>query len=99
MVGLIVRHRVRDYDAWKPGFDEHAENRRKHGALGHRLYRTSGDPLEITAVTLFKDAASANGFIEDPSLKEVMQRAGVITDPDIRLCEEVEVVEYSPAIA
>jgi hypothetical protein len=37
---VIVQHTVRDYDAWKPVFDEHESIRTKYGAKGH-----IGDPL------------------------------------------------------
>ena len=44
-VTVAVHHRVRDYDAWKPVFDEHEGVRRSHGQIEHRLYRAWGDPL------------------------------------------------------
>ena len=94
MVAVIVRHRVRDYDAWKPVFDEHGAVRRKHGALGHQLYRASDDPNQLVIVNLFRDAAGARAFAADPSLPEVMQRAGVDGPPDIAFCEQLEVVDY-----
>jgi hypothetical protein len=37
---LIVEHRVRDFEAWKPLFDEHGAVRRKYGATGHVVYRS-----------------------------------------------------------
>jgi len=95
MVAVIVRHRVRDYQAWKPVFDEHGEVRRRHGALGHRLYQLSGDANDVVIVNLFRDAAGAQAFAADPSLPEVMQRAGVEGHPDISFCEEIEVADYT----
>jgi hypothetical protein len=38
---LLVQHKVRDFDAWKPAFDEHEPVRRSHGAQRHWLYRTA----------------------------------------------------------
>lgn len=98
MVAVIVRHRVRDFDAWKPVFDEHGAVRRRHGALGHQLYRVSGDPHEVVVVNLFRDAAGAQAFSTDPSLPEVMHRAGVEGAPDIRICEQAEVADYTVAV-
>src|SRR4051812_24216996 len=37
LAGLIVRHEVRDYAAWKQSFDEHAEARRQAGIIGHAV--------------------------------------------------------------
>jgi len=98
MVAVIVRHRVKDYDTWKPAFDEHGAVRREHGALGHRLYRSSADASEQIIVNLFGDAAAAQAFLDDPSLPEVMQRAGVDGAPEIHVCEQVEVVDYPVAV-
>ena len=98
MVAVIVRHRVRDYDTWKPVFDEHGEVRRRHGALGHQLYRVLGDPQDVIIVNRFKDADAAQAFAADPSLPAVMERAGVISKPDISFCEQAEAVEYPVAV-
>jgi hypothetical protein len=32
MTVLVVQHKVRDFDAWKPVFDEDESRRREHGA-------------------------------------------------------------------
>jgi heme-degrading monooxygenase HmoA len=98
MVAVIVRHRVADFDRWKPVFDGHGAARRSHGAIGHHLYRSTADPQEVIIVNTFKDAAGAQAFIDDPSLPEAMQRAGVADKPDIYLTEQVEVVDYPVAV-
>ena len=98
MVAVIVRHRVADFEAWKPVFDEHGEVRRQHGALGHRLYQVNGDPQDVVIVNHFKDAAGAQAFMADPSLPEAMQRAGVVGQPEILVCEQTEVVDYPVAV-
>ncbi len=99
MVAVIVRHRVKDHEAWKSVFDEHGEMRRRHGALGHQLYRVSSDPQELIIVNLFRDAAGAQAFGTDPSLRDAMERGGVIGAPDVAFCDQAEVVEYPVAVA
>jgi len=99
MVAVIVRHRVKDFDAWKPVFDEHGAVRLQHGALGHQLYRVSDDPRDVVIVNYFKDAAGARAFAADPSLPEAMQRGGVDGPPDIAFCEQVEVVDHPVTVA
>ena len=98
MVAVIVRHRVRNYDTWKPVFDEHGAVRQEHGALGHQLYQLSSDPNEVIIVNQFRDLAGARAFAADPSLPETMQRAGVISEPDIAFCEQTEAVGYPVAV-
>ena len=98
MVAVIVRHRVKDYDAWKPVFDEHGAVRRRHGALGHQVYRLADDANTVIIVNTFRDAAGARAFAADPSLPEAMQRAGVDGPPDIAFGEQVESVDYPLAV-
>src|SRR5665647_2453992 len=45
---LIVQHTVRDYDAWKPVFDEHEGVRVRYGCQGHTIYRDADDPNSLT---------------------------------------------------
>jgi len=91
---IIVQHTVRDYDAWKAVFDEHQAVRSGHGATGHELYRGLEDPNEITAVNHFPSKEQAEAFAADPSLKEAMERGGVISEPRITWAEEAESVAY-----
>lgn len=84
-VGAIaaVHHRVRDYDAWKPVFDEHEAVRRSHGALGHRIFRSVADPNVLAIHNDFPDHAAGLAFTADPSLPEAMARGGVEGEPGI----------------
>jgi len=91
---IIVQHKVRDFDAWKPMFDEHGDVRRSYGATGHEIYRGIDDPNDVTIVNHFASRAQAEAFAADPSLREVMARAGVISDPQMTWAEEAETVEY-----
>jgi len=91
---LIVQHKVRDYDAWKLVFDEHGDVRRRYGATGHELYRGIDDPDELTIVNHFPSRDQAAAFVADPSLKEAMERGGVISEPRITWAEHVETVDY-----
>jgi len=91
---LSVKHTVADFDAWKVVFDEHAANRKEHGATGHRLARSLDDPNSLTVLTMFRDRAAAEGFLADPSLREVMSSAGVTSEPTIELVEVTEEVPY-----
>ena len=91
---IIVQHTVRDYDAWKRVFDEHETVRRQHGATGHQLYRGADDPNEVTIVNYFPSREQAEAFATDPSLKEAMERGGVIGEPRVTWVEESGSVDY-----
>jgi hypothetical protein len=53
MTVLVVQHRVRDFGAWTPVFDEHESSRRAHGARRHWLYRTAEDPNDVVVAIEF----------------------------------------------
>ena len=91
---LSVKHAVADFDAWKRVFDEHAANRKEHGATGHRLARSLDDPNALTVLVMFPDRAAAEGFVADASLREAMSRAGVVSAPTIEFIEVTEEVPY-----
>jgi hypothetical protein len=91
MTTLAVRQSVADYEAWKTAFDGHEKVRRSHGATGHRVLRDGNDVLVLIE---FPDAAGAQGFQSDPSLREAMAAAGVVGAPDISLRAESSKEQY-----
>jgi len=40
MVTIIAKHRVRNYDQWRPTFDQFQSKRNEHGVTNGRVYRT-----------------------------------------------------------
>jgi len=95
MVTLVVHHMVRDYDAWKEVFDGHETVRRGHGETEHRVYRDLQEPKRVVVHNDFPSEEAAQGFLDDPSLKEAMERAGVEGEPGISLMECAERKPYS----
>ena len=91
---IIVQHKVNDFDTWKTVFEEHGVVRRRHGATGHEIYRATVDPNDITIVNHFPSKEGAEAFAADPSLKEAMERGGVISEPRITWAEETEKMVY-----
>jgi len=96
---VIVEHTVEDYEAWKRGFDEHRSVQDKHGMTDHRLYRSSDDPNTVTLLCRFPSREAAEGFLNDPSLAEAMQHAGVLGAPRITTWEEVEALDHAARAA
>ncbi|MEA2168753.1 MAG: hypothetical protein QOF76_2053 [Solirubrobacteraceae bacterium] len=80
---VFVRHQVADYDAWKPGFDEHGSVRREYGLTDAGLYRAADDPNNVTIVLDAEDAGRAGEFLDSPELKETMEKVGVVGAPDV----------------
>jgi heme-degrading monooxygenase HmoA len=96
---VIVQHRVRDYDAWKAVFDEHGDVRRRHGATGHELYRGLDDSNEVTVVNHFPSREAGEAFAADPSLKEAMEKGGVVSEPRITWASEADAADYKAKAA
>lgn len=80
---LMVQHTVRDFDAWKPVFDEHEGVRVQYGSLGSTVYHDADKPNDVTVLTRFESRDRAEEFARDPSLREAMERGGVISEPRI----------------
>ena len=83
LAGLIIRHEVRDYAAWKRAFDGQANARSNAGVIGHAVSRSVRNP-NVVVVYLQAEALEAlRAFAAAPDLKAVMQAAGVVGAPEL----------------
>ena len=80
---LLVRHKVRDFAAWKPGYDAHLPRRIAAGLTEKNILHSAADPNEVFLLFEAADVARAKAFCESADLKETMQKVGVIDKPDI----------------
>jgi hypothetical protein len=94
MTKVIVQHHVADYDLWYPVFTEHEATRRQHGATGHSISRDTSDPNSVVIVNEFATLEGARAFAQDPSLPDVMHRAGVDGPPQVWIANEAETRRY-----
>ena len=90
MPNMLVRHKVEDYEKWKPVFDDHQATRKESGGKGGFLFRTADDPNETIILLEWPDLEDARRFAQSEDLRETMRRAGVAEQPDIYFLEEVE---------
>lgn len=90
MATVLIKHDVADYDEWKPYFDEHASTREEHGELGYQLFHASDDSNEIVILFEWDSAENAWEFLEESDLRDVMEEAGVVGDPEIHVLDEIE---------
>lgn len=87
---VLVKHKVEDYDRWKPVFDEHGAVRKQQGSTGATVYRVQGRPNDLVIISEWPDMEHAQAFAQDPSLPAAMQRGGVSGAPEIYFLEEIE---------
>ncbi len=95
MTQIYVHHKVADYNKWRKVFDETDSLRRSMGETGLHVYRTDADPKEIVVITDWDTLDQARAYAQSPELKAAMQKAGVISQPDVLFLEEVK----EPAIS
>ncbi len=88
MPALLIRHKVADYAAWKPGFDEHDATRRAYGCRGGRLFRNAADLNETLILLDWDDLDRARLFAQSDDLREALTRAGVADEADLWFLEE-----------
>ena len=81
----MIRHTVRDFNEWKPGYDSHLPVREAAGLTESQLLRGSDNPNEVVILLKVADLAKAKTFIGSPDLKNVMQEFGVTGVPEITI--------------
>lgn len=87
---LLIRHKVKNYDKWKPVFDEHGAARRLNGSKGGHLFRNADNPDETIILLEWDSLDKARKFAQSEDLRKTMQRAGVSDKPDVYFLDEVE---------
>ena len=83
MAYMMVRHKVKDFDEWKPGYDGHLPAREAAGLREVYLLRNADDPHEVIVLFEAADLAKARAFAESEDLQKKMQEVGVIDRPDV----------------
>src|SRR5215211_7845845 len=73
---VLVRHKVEDYERWKPGFEEHGATRKESGSKGVRLFRNADDPNETVIITEWDDLEKARQFAQSDDFLPRRSRNG-----------------------
>ena len=88
MSSIIIRHRVADFDVWKAAFDEHSTVRRDYGLVDTGLLRDEDDANMVTIQFDTDDSARAREFLASDSLRETMEGAGVVSQPEVWIAND-----------
>ncbi len=94
---LVVRHKVADYDKWKPVYDGHDTARVAAGIHSYVIGRGLQDPGMTLVAMKVDDSAKAMAFTKNPSLKAAMQKGGVVGTPTVHLITMVYQDTSKPA--
>lgn len=90
MATLVVLHRVRDYTAWRQGYDSAESVRKNGGVIADSVYQSKGDPNTVLVLHQFATMAAAEAFVASPELRDAMQQFGVEGAPQIEYFEEMK---------
>jgi hypothetical protein len=87
MAFLLIRHKVRDFNTWKTGYDGHQPKRTEAGLSEKYLLRSADDANEVVILFEAQDLKRAKTFAASAGLRERMQEVGVIDKPDFYFLE------------
>ena len=85
MALMIIHHKVKDYNAWRPVYDAHENSRSSAGITNARVFRRAEDPNDLVILADVSDATKARSWMTSEDLKSAMQKAGVIGAPSIHI--------------
>jgi quinol monooxygenase YgiN len=97
MVHVLVHHKVSDYKNWRLVFDAALELRQRSGERGCRVFRSTGDPNDLTLLFEWEDLEQAQRYMTSAELRRKMQEAGVEGTPEIQYLGEMYTVRRSAA--
>lgn len=83
------KHKVKDYDAWRPYFDGDQQRIHSVGAKTINVMRGTEDPNDVHFIFEVPDIAAFAGVLQQPEVAEIMQKAGVLEQPVMYKLEEL----------
>ena len=92
MTTLFIRHKVKDYGAWKQVYD--AYDRKADGCTRATVHRDPAKPNMVVVTEVFPDIARTRAHANSDKLKAAMRHAGVEGSPEFWFTEDVEEVTY-----
>ena len=73
---LIVRRKLRDYDAWRKVVSEMDGVRQKHGSRGATVYRNAKDPNDVVMVFEWDDQKRYTDYFDLPEVQKALAQTG-----------------------
>lgn len=81
---LIVKHKVKNFAAWKMAYDGHDSARVSSGLHNYVIGRGANDSSIVLVALKADDMTKAKAFARSPSLKQAMQKGGIIGTPSVQ---------------
>jgi len=77
MTSMLIQIKVKDFEAWKKGFDAGSGLRSANGEISHQIFQNPSDPNKVATVFQWNSLANAQKFSQSPELKAAQEKAGV----------------------
>jgi hypothetical protein len=81
---LTMHFKVKDFSAWRTGYDGNEKNRMSAGITNGRVFRNTDNPNEVVVLQDVADVAKARTWLDSDEMRTVLQKSGVIGSPSIR---------------
>ncbi len=88
MAYVLVRHKVKDYAAWKAVFDSGAETQHAGGVRTYQVLHPDDDPNDLLVLHEWDSLDNARAMLGNPELRKMMEQAGVIGEPEVLFLKE-----------
>ena len=89
MYRVFVRHQVEDFEKWHAGYRDYYDIQVDLNMCGDAVHRDTEDGNRLTVVHDFATMEDVNRYMSLPNLKELMDKIGVTTQPDIWVTRRV----------
>ncbi len=78
---VAIKHKVKDFDAWKKVYDDHKQARMDAGLIDRSMGYRVGDNHMVSIVFAITDMAKAKAFMTSKDLADKMKAGGVEGPP------------------
>ena len=83
------KHKVQDYDAWRPHFDNDQERLNAIGTKTISVMRSTDDPNDVHFVFDVSDFSAMIATLQLPETQEILKKAGVLEQPVLYQLQEL----------
>ncbi len=83
MLDILMRLKVRDFDAFWHGFQERGSARERLGSRGVSVLRSQDDAHAVVLHFTWEGREASSEFLQDPEVQDAMIKGGVIGKPEI----------------
>jgi hypothetical protein len=97
MIQVLMHHEVADYQSWRAVFDAALDFRHNGGERACRVFRTTGNPNDLTLLFEWEDLERARVYMNSEELRKKMTLAGVVGVPEIHYLAEMYSIHRSAA--